>query len=104
MSNIQLPLIGPPGTALTKTGKIDKRYVRLKMAAKLKNDRVLLGKSKPEVIAQLGEGEKEVPTGFRPGRSAHDALRCLVGRAHKKESELLDHQWIMQFLKHRIAG
>jgi RNA-directed DNA polymerase len=53
--------------------------------------------------------------GFRPGRSAHDALDALAfGIDRKKVSWVLDadirdffgqldHEWLMKFLKHRIA-
>ena len=53
--------------------------------------------------------------GFRPGRSAHDALDALAyGIDRKKVSWVLDadirdffgqidHDWLMKFLKHRIA-
>ena len=53
--------------------------------------------------------------GFRPGRSAHDALDALSVALIKRKVnwvldadiqsfyDTLDHQWMMQFLKHRIA-
>jgi group II intron reverse transcriptase/maturase len=53
--------------------------------------------------------------GFRPGRSCHDALRALSGevegqRIHyivdadiKGFFDNVDHEWLMQFLGHRIA-
>ena len=53
--------------------------------------------------------------GFRPGRSAHDALDALwVGIMHKKVNwvldadirgffDTIDHGWLLKFLEHRIA-
>ena len=54
--------------------------------------------------------------GFRPGRGAHDALDSLwVGLTGKKVNWVLDadirgffdsinHEWMVKFLEHRIAG
>jgi len=53
--------------------------------------------------------------GFRPGRSCHDALRALSGEVeggrihHIVDADIkgffdnVDHEWLMQFLDHRIA-
>jgi group II intron reverse transcriptase/maturase len=53
--------------------------------------------------------------GFRPGRSAHDALDALaVGIRHKKVNwvldadirgffDAIDHEWLVKFIAHRIA-
>jgi len=53
--------------------------------------------------------------GFRPGRSAHDALNALsVGICRKKVNwvldadirgffDAIDHEWLMKFIEHRIA-
>ena len=53
--------------------------------------------------------------GFRPGRSAHDALDALaVGIRHKKVNwvldadirgffDAIDHEWLVRFIAHRIA-
>jgi len=53
--------------------------------------------------------------GFRPGRSAHDALNALsVGISRKKVNwvldadirgffDAIDHEWLMKFIEHRIA-
>jgi RNA-directed DNA polymerase len=53
--------------------------------------------------------------GFRPGRSPHDALNALYGGIMTKRVswvldadirgyfDAIDHQWLMKFIKHRIA-
>jgi len=69
-----------------------------------------------EVVGAIYETEfKGFSYGFRPGRSAHDALDALaVGIKWKKVNwvldadirgffDTIDHEWLVKFIEHRIA-
>ena len=69
-----------------------------------------------KVLEAIYENEfKGFSYGFRPGRSAHDALDALaVGIRRKKVSwvldadirgffDAIDHEWLVSFIGHRIA-
>jgi len=76
----------------------------------------LVQRAATEVLSAVYETDyKGFSYGFRPGRSAHDALNALsVGITRKKVNwvldadirgffDAIDHGWLMKFVEHRIA-